>query len=60
MSRKIKEAFVAHPNWKRSEAALRELRKQVTFAVFAEMDDLDGVTRIVDELFTLLAKADRN
>jgi type I restriction enzyme R subunit len=59
VSRKIKEAFVAHPNWKRSEAALRELRKQVTFAVFAEMDDLDGVTRIVDELFTLLAKADR-
>jgi type I restriction enzyme R subunit len=59
VSRKIKEAFVAHPNWKRSEAALRELRKQVTFAVFAEIDDLDGVTRIVDELFTLLAKADR-
>ena len=59
VSRKIKEAFVENPNWKRSEAALRELRKKVTFAVFAEMDDLDDVTRIVDGLFTLLEKADR-
>ena len=59
VSRKIKEAFVANPNWKSSEASLRELRNKVTFAIFAEMDDLDGVTRIVDELFTLLAKADR-
>ena len=59
VSRKIKEAFAANPNWKRSEAALRELRKTVTFAVFAELDDLDGVTRIVDGLFTLLEKADR-
>lgn len=59
VSRKIKEAFVANPNWKRSEAALRELRNKVTFAIFAEMDDLDAVARIVDELFTLLAKADR-
>ena len=58
-SKKIKEAFVANPNWKKSEAALRELRKKVTFAVFAEVDDLDAVTRIVDDLFTLLEKADR-
>ena len=59
VSRRIKEAFFENPNWKRSEAALRELRKKVTFAVFAELDDLDAVTRIVDELFTLLEKADR-
>ena len=50
---------MANPNWKKSEAALRELRKMVTFAVFAEVDDLDAVTRIVDDLFTLLEKADR-
>src|SRR5436190_12179990 len=31
-----------------SEADLRELRKAVTFAVYAEEDDLDQVTRIVD------------
>jgi type I restriction enzyme R subunit len=41
VSRKIKEAFAANPTWKRSEAALRELRKTVTFAIFAELDDLD-------------------
>jgi len=59
VSRKIKEAFGAYPNWKKSEAALRELRKKVTFAVYAEMDNLNAVTRIVDDLFTLLEKADR-
>jgi len=59
VSRKIKTAFVDYPDWKRSEAALRELRKKVTFAVYGELDDLDVVTRIVDELFTLLEKANR-
>ena len=59
VSRKIKEAFVKYAGWKFSEAAFRELRKKVTFAVYSEMDDLDSVTRIVDELFTLLEKADR-
>jgi type I restriction enzyme R subunit len=59
VSRKIKTAFVEHPNWKRSDAELRELRKKVTFAIFAETDDLEGVARIVDGLFTLLEKADR-
>jgi type I restriction enzyme R subunit len=59
VSRKIKTAFVEYPDWKRSEAALRELRKKVTFAVYGELDDLDIVTRIVDELFTLLEKANR-
>ena len=47
------------PNWKQSENALRELRKKVTFAIYAELDDLDRVTALVDELFTLLEKADR-
>ncbi len=59
MSRKIRKAFVEHPNWKRSESALRELRQKVTFAIFAETDDLDQVTTLVDELFTLLEKAER-
>ena len=59
VSRKIKAAFVEYPDWRRSEAALRELRKKVTFAVYGELDDLDAVTRIVDELFTLLEKANR-
>ena len=58
-SRKIKAAFVAFPNWKKSENALRELRKKVTFAIYAGTFDLDQVTTIVDELFTLLEKANR-
>jgi len=59
VSRKIRQAFTDYPGWKRSEYALRELRKQVTFAIFAETDDLDRVTAMVDELFTLLERADR-
>ena len=46
VSRKIREAFVEMPNWKRSDSQLRELRKKVTFAIFAECDDLDQVTAI--------------
>ena len=59
MSRKIKAAFVEFPNWKQSENSLRELRKQVTFAIFAETEDLDRVTALVEDLFMLLDKADR-
>jgi type I restriction enzyme R subunit len=59
VSRKIRQAFTEFPNWKRSENALRELRKKVTFAIFAETDNLEQVTAMVDELFTLLEKADR-
>jgi type I restriction enzyme R subunit len=59
VSRKIRQAFADHSNWKRSESAMRELRKQVTFAIFAETDDLDRGTAMVDELFTLLERAER-
>lgn len=59
VSRKIRQAFTDFPNWKRSENALRELRKKVTFAIFAETDNLDQVAVMVDELFTLLEKANR-
>jgi type I restriction enzyme, R subunit len=53
----VARAFVEHPNWPQSEADLRELRKAVTFAVYAAEDDLDQVTRIVDRLFSHLEKA---
>ena len=56
VSAKIASAFTEHPNWRRSEADLRELRKAVTFAVYAEEDDLDLVTLIVDRLFSHLVK----
>jgi type I restriction enzyme R subunit len=59
VSRKVAGEFVKFPNWQRSEAELRELRKQVTFAVFAEEDDLEKVTATVEALFTLLQKSFR-
>jgi type I restriction enzyme R subunit len=59
VSKKIKRAFVEHAGWKQSEKELRELRKKVYFAIFTQADDLDKVTRIVDDLFTLLSKADK-
>ena len=57
VSAKVARAFVAHANWRQSEADLRELRKAVTFAVYADVDDLDEVARIVDMLFPLLTKS---
>jgi type I restriction enzyme, R subunit len=57
VAQKVREAFATHINWQSSEAELREVRKQVTFALFAEEDDLDKVTATVDALFTLLHKS---
>ncbi len=57
VSKKIKTAFTEHPSWKQREKELRELRNKVTFAIFAQEDDLNKVTAMVDELFTLLGKA---
>jgi type I restriction enzyme R subunit len=54
---KVREAFEKHPNWKTSEAEMREARKQVTFAIFSEEDDLNKVTTTVDALFTLLQRS---
>ena len=54
---KVREAFQKHPNWKTSEADLRETRKEVTFAIFSEENDLNKVTASVDELLTLLQRS---
>ncbi len=59
VSKKVREAFAKFPNWQRSEAELREVRKHVTFAVFAEEDDMEKVTATVEALFTLLQKSFR-
>ena len=59
VSQKIKTAFGNFPNWQKSEASLRELRQKVTFAIAAGVGDLDKVVNIVDELFTVLEKANR-
>ncbi len=59
-SRKVAAAFGKHSNWQRSEAELREVRKEVTFALFAETDDMKKVAATVDALFTLLSKSFRS
>ena len=59
VSGKVREAFSKHPCWKDGEGELRELRKQVTFAVCSEEDDLEKVAETVEELFNLLEKAFR-
>ena len=56
-SAKVAKAFVDHPNWRQSEADLRELRKAVTFAVYAEKDDLDEVAAIVEKLLANLLRS---
>ncbi len=55
-SAQIKKAFAEYPNWRNSDAELRELRKDVTFAVYAQVDDLDEVAKIVDDLFNVLTQ----
>ena len=59
-SRKVAAAFAKYPNWKSREAELRELRNQVTFALFAEDDDMEKVTATVEALFNLLQKSFRS
>ena len=53
----IEQAFIESPNWQTSEAELRELRKEVTFTICAQMDDLEQVTTVVDKLFVQLSQA---
>ena len=57
VSKKTRAAFTEFPNWRVSEKELRELRKKVTFAVYAEVDDLNRVAGIVENIFTVLQKS---
>jgi type I restriction enzyme, R subunit len=54
--KKVFEAFVEFPNWRRSQNQLRELRQKVTFAIYAEEDDLDKVSALVDSIFSVLQR----
>jgi type I restriction enzyme R subunit len=54
--KKVREAFVEFPNWRRSQNELRQLRQKVTFAIFAEEDDLDKVSALVDSIFSVLQR----
>jgi type I restriction enzyme R subunit len=55
-SQEVATAFTKHANWQRSEAVLRELRKQVTFALLRVEDNVERVTAMVENLFALLRK----
>lgn len=55
----MQEAVEEQPNWKTTEADLREAGKQVTFAFISETDDINRVTATVDELLTLLQRGKR-
>jgi type I restriction enzyme R subunit len=57
VSKKVARALAEHPNWQRSEAELREVRQRVTFALFAEEDDIAKVTATVEALFDLLQRS---
>jgi len=59
VSARIRSAFLDYPNWTTSEAALRELRQQVTFALVAACEQLDEVTPLVETLFSTLTKSER-
>jgi len=55
-SNEIREAFKRYPHWKSSVGDLRELRKKVTFAVFAQVDEQEQVVRIVEDVFGMLER----
>lgn len=59
VSQRIRKAFIEHPNWTTSEKDLRELRQKMTFALYAEEENVDKVTATVEHLLTLLMKSQR-
>jgi type I restriction enzyme R subunit len=56
-SQRIDIAFASHPNWRRSEAELREVRQEVTFAFLAEEEDVEKVAATVETLFSALQRS---
>ena len=59
VSKRVRDAFAQHPNWQRSEAELREVRKRVTFAIYSEEENMEKVAATVEALFNLLRKSFR-
>jgi type I restriction enzyme R subunit len=59
VSRKVREAFAAFPNWRSSEKEQRELRIRMTFAIFAEEDSEEKVAALVEAVLSVLSKAGR-
>lgn len=55
ITERIRKAFEVYPHWRNSKAELRELRKQVTFALYAAEEDLAKVGATVESLFSIIA-----
>ena len=55
-SNEIKGAMRRFPNWRTSNNDLRRLRKEVTFAVYRQEDDMNRVTAIVEDIFQILLR----
>lgn len=55
-SAEIGAALVRHPNWRRSERDLREVRREITVALIRAIDDddFDRATALVETLLTRL------
>lgn len=56
VSKQIGQAFITHPNWQSHEKDLRGVRREATFAIFAEEEDETKVADVVEKLFILLEK----
>ncbi len=59
VSKKIKTAIIEHSHWRRSEKEFRELRRKVTIVIYAQIDDVDEATGLVENLFRVLHQAKR-
>ena len=55
-SNQIKETIRRFPNWRTSDKDLRKLRRQVTYAIYAQEDDMHRVTTIVEDIFNILLR----
>ena len=55
-SNQIKGAMRRFPNWRSSNIEQIELRKQVTYAVFGQEDDMNRVTAMVEDIFHILLR----
>ncbi len=55
-SNQIKEVIRRFPNWRTSDGDLRRLRKEVTFAVYSQEDEVNRVTAIVEDIFHILLR----
>ena len=56
VSKQIGKAFTEFPLWNEYDDDLRKIRREVTFAIYAEEDDENKVASWVDQIFDLLRK----